>query len=103
MMKNTIAALLVLPLVSVGPSVAFAQSAPQPVTLLDSELHQFRAKDGSAYDISVAFPLNHDPDAGVEHPVLYVTMAPATLAWIAQPKLDRDMAERAWAPEGEHD
>ena len=49
-------------------STAIAQSVPPPVMLSASELHEFRTKDGTLYDLYVAFPLNYEPDGDIEYP-----------------------------------
>ena len=65
-------------------NTAAAQPAPPPVTLFNSELHEFPTKTGAVYDVYIAFPPGYDPEGDVEYPVLYVTDAFAAFAWTAQ-------------------
>jgi uncharacterized protein len=60
-----------------------AQAAPA-VELSASELHQFEAKDGSAYQVYVAFPRGYQPEGGAKYPVIYMTDPSGYFALVAQ-------------------
>ena len=84
MTKTAVTGFLAFQFVIGGWSVAAAQSAPEPVELSASELHEFRTHDGTLYDVYIAFPVGYEPGGDVEYPVFYVTDAFAAFALIAQ-------------------
>ena len=84
MTKTAVTGFLAFQFVIGGWSVTAAQSAPEPVELSASELHEFRTHDGTLYDVYIAFPVGYEPGGDVEYPVFYVTDAFAAFALIAQ-------------------
>jgi hypothetical protein len=84
MPKIATVALLAVKCAVVGVSPAVAQTSPAPVTLLASELHEFRTNDGTPYDVSVAFPPDYEADGDATYPVVYVTDAFYSFSWIVQ-------------------
>jgi len=54
-----------------SPAYIHAQSPP-PVSLAGTEFHDFVAKDGTHYDLRVAFPSSSGLEEGVRYPVLYL-------------------------------
>jgi predicted alpha/beta superfamily hydrolase len=81
--KILFAALVMIHLAVGGTTSAHAQAAPA-VTLDASELHQFEAKDGSAYQVYVAFPLGYQPEGDAKYPVIYMTDPSGYFALVAQ-------------------
>lgn len=72
-MGKVLFAALVMFQIAVGvPIDAHAQAAPA-VELSDSELHQFRAKNGRDYQVYVALPLRYEPKGETKYPVVYMT------------------------------
>jgi predicted alpha/beta superfamily hydrolase len=82
-MRRCLFAVLVIGLLAAIPIGAHAQPAPA-VPLSASELHQFQAKDGSAYQIYVAFPFGYRPEGDVKYPVIYMTDPTGYFALVAQ-------------------
>lgn len=46
-----------------------------PVTLMNSELHEFQAKDGTIFSVYIALPLSYNPSRSDGYPVLFMTDA----------------------------
>ena len=82
MNKIVLAVLVMIEIAICGQRTAMAQSVPS-VELSASELHQFRAGDGTLYEIYVAFPLSYEPDGEAKYPVLYMTDPSGLFALVA--------------------
>ncbi len=82
-MNRKLALALLLTLTGV-PALASAQEMPAPVSVLTTELHEFRATDGTAFDLFVALPTGYVADGSVEYPVFYLIDASQTFAALVQ-------------------
>lgn len=80
-MGRPLALALILVLAGIPAS---AQEIPPPVRVLTTEMHEFRAADGSAFDLFVALPRDYVADGSVEYPVFYLIDASQTFAALVQ-------------------
>ena len=63
---------------------ALAQERSSEVRVLETEMHEFRATDGTAFDLFVALPRDYVADGSVEYPVFYMIDASQTFAALVQ-------------------
>ncbi len=83
MKKILLACLVIAHFAGRGTSTALAES-PRAVEVTASELHPFQTKDGTSYEIYVAFPLRYEADGDAKYPILYMTDASGFFALFAQ-------------------
>jgi len=88
-----VSGLLATQFAALGPAPALAQSRPAAVELSSSERHEFRASDGTLYDVSVAWPFSYLPDSGARYPVVYLTDASLHFLTVAQIMRGREMED----------
>lgn len=75
-MERTVLSLLLLFQVSVGaPAWVSAQEPPPEVSVPGTAVHEFRAANGTLFDLYVALPEGYVADGSVEYPVSYSTDA----------------------------
>jgi predicted alpha/beta superfamily hydrolase len=84
MRMNTFALLLSAHLVATLPVLAFAQDAPRAVSVPGTEVHEFRATNGTLFDLYVALPADYVGDGSVEYPIFYMTDASVGFAATVQ-------------------
>jgi len=73
-----------------SPAAAFAQDAPREVSVPGTEMHEFRAADGTLFDLYVALPEGYVADGSVEYPVFY--SADASMGFAASVQIYRLLA-----------
>lgn len=84
-MERTALSLLLLYQVSVGaPAWVSAQEPPPEVSVPGTEVHEFRAANGTLFDLYVALPKGYVADGSVEYPVFYSTDASGGFAGSVQ-------------------
>jgi predicted alpha/beta superfamily hydrolase len=84
-MDRTIFSLLLLFLGSAAsPAWALAQEAPREVSVPGTEVHEFRAADGTLFDLYMALPEGYVADGSVEYPVFYSSDASIAFAGFVQ-------------------
>jgi hypothetical protein len=84
-MDRTVLSLLLLFQVSVSvPACLSAQGAAPEVSVPGTEVHEFRAADGTLFDLYVALPQGYVADGSVEYPVFYSSDAGTAFAGFVQ-------------------
>jgi predicted alpha/beta superfamily hydrolase len=73
-----------IPLLVGLPDPASAQEAAIEVSLPGTEVHEFRAADGTLFDLYVALPQGYASDGSVEYPVFYMSDAGVAFAGLVQ-------------------
>lgn len=62
----------------------FAQETMREVSIPQTEIHEFKAENGTLLDLYVGLPSNYVSDGSVEYPVIYSTDASSGFAGIVQ-------------------
>jgi predicted alpha/beta superfamily hydrolase len=84
-MGRTVLLLLLLFQVSVGaPACVVAQEPSREVSVPGTQIHEFRAADGTLFDLYVALPSDFAADGSVEYPVFYMSDASMAFAGLVQ-------------------
>jgi predicted alpha/beta superfamily hydrolase len=65
-------------------TAALAQERSSEVRVLETQMHEFRATDGTTFDLFVALPRDYVADGSVEYPVFYMIDASQTFAALVQ-------------------
>jgi predicted alpha/beta superfamily hydrolase len=67
-----------------SPASVLAQEESSEVSVPATEMHEFRATDGTDFDLFVALPKDYVADGSVEYPVFYTIDASQTFAALVQ-------------------
>lgn len=75
MRRAALSTLFLFQVSAAAPAPVFAQEAPREVSVPGTEVHEFRAANGTLFDLYVALPEGYVADGSVEYPVFYSTDA----------------------------
>lgn len=84
MHRAALSMLLLFQVSAAAPVRVLAQQATREVSVPGTEVHEFRAADGTLFDLYVALPEGYVADGSVEYPVLYSTDASGGFAGSVQ-------------------
>ena len=90
MRRTALSMLLLFQVSAAAPARVFAQEAPREVSVPGTEVHEFRAANGTLFDLYVALPEGYVADGSVEYPVFYST--DASMGFAASVQIYRFMA-----------
>lgn len=90
MRRTALSMLLLFQVFAAAPARVFAQEAPREVSVPGTEVHEFRAANGTLFDLYVALPEGYVADGSVEYPVFYST--DASMGFAASVQIYRFMA-----------
>lgn len=84
MHRAALSMLLLFQVSAAAPAPVFAQEATREVSVPGTEVHEFRAANGTLFDLYVALPEGYVADGSVEYPVFYSTDASMGFAGLVQ-------------------
>lgn len=84
MRRAALSMVLLFQVSAAAPAGVFAQQATREVSVPGTEVHEFRAANGTLFDLYVALPEGYVADGSVEYPVFYSTDASMAFAGSVQ-------------------